>query len=73
MKITITKQPVTIKSKEALHPGARSNNPGFFIEVSTRNTYRDYYLTNKEIRLSNCRSNNWNCYSNCSRFIGFLN
>lgn len=52
MKIAITRQRGTIKSEEALHPEARSNSPGFFIEVSTKKTYRDYYLTNREIRFS---------------------
>ena len=49
LKIDVAPYFHRIKPENALHPKDRMNNPGISIEVSTRSTYHDYYLTFKEI------------------------
>ena len=56
MAIKITRHPYTIPPEKAFDPKDRTNNSGYWIEVSNERkgnyAYRAYYLTNREIRLA---------------------
>ncbi len=56
MAIKITRHPYAIPPEKAMDPKDRTNNSGYWIEVSSERkdnyAYNAYYLTNREIRFA---------------------